>query len=59
MNGTNNRFVRTYSKLNEIAVKNSNGPAETASSKNDFGTDRYQTRSCMWVKSCSPSKNLL
>ena len=56
MNGTNSRFVSTYSKENEIEVRNSNGPADTASSKNDFGTDRYQTRSCMCCQSCRPSK---
>ena len=38
MNGTNNRLVSKYSKLNEIAVMNSNGPPEIPSSKNDFGT---------------------
>ena len=38
MNGTNSRLVSMYSKLNEIAVRNSNGPAEMPSSKNDFGT---------------------
>ena len=54
MNGTNSRFVSRYSKLNEIAVKNSNGPADIASSKNDFGTLRYQTRSCILDQSCRP-----
>ena len=48
MNGTNSRLVSRYSKLNEIAMRNSNGPAVIASSKNDFGTDRYQTLS-FWV----------
>ena len=54
MNGTNSRFVTKYSKLNEIAVRNSNGPAEMPSSKNDFGTLRYHTRSCICAKLCSP-----
>ena len=27
MNGTNSRFVSRYSKLNPIAIRNSNGPA--------------------------------
>ena len=46
MNGTNSRLVSRYSKENPIAMRNSNGPADSASSKNDFGTERYQTRSC-------------
>ena len=45
MNGTNSRLVSRYSKENPMAIRNSNGPAVTASSKNDLGTDRYQTRS--------------
>ena len=28
-----------------------NGPAERASSKNDLGTERYHTRSCIWLQS--------
>ena len=59
MKGTNSRFVSTYSNENEIAVMNSNGPAVIASSKNDFGTDKYQTRSCIWRYSDMPSKYLL
>ena len=43
MNGTNSRLVSRYSKLNEMAVRNSNGPAAMASSANDLGTLRYQT----------------
>ena len=54
MNGTNSRLVSRYSKLNEIAVRNSNGPADMPSSKNDFGTLRYHTRSCIWAKLCMP-----
>ena len=59
MKGMNSRLVSTYSKENEIAVTNSNGPALIASSKYDFGTDRYQTRSNMCCGSCSPLKYLL
>ncbi|MNT46773.1 hypothetical protein D3C72_1834420 [compost metagenome] len=59
MKGTNSRLVSTYSKLNEIAVRNSNGPAVRASSKKDLGTERNHTRSCMWAKSCRPLKCLL
>ncbi len=59
MNGMNSRLVRTYSKLNDIAVTNSNGPADMASSKKDLGTDRYQTRWCMWFQSWKPLKYLL
>ena len=55
MNGTNSKLVKKYSKLNEIAVMNSNGPADMPSSKYDFGTDRYQTRSCIRSASCRPS----
>ena len=55
MNGTNNRLVRKYSKLNEIAVKYSNGPAEIASSKYDFDTLRYQTRWKNFFGECKPS----
>jgi hypothetical protein len=47
MKGTNNRLVSTYSKAKPMAIMNSNGPAVMASSKKDFGTDRYQMRSCM------------
>ena len=54
MNGTNSRFVSRYSKLNPIAIRNSNGPALSASSKYDLGTDRYQTRSCIVLKLCMP-----
>jgi hypothetical protein len=46
MNGTNSRLVSRYSNENPMAMRNSNGPAVSASSKNDFGTERYQTRSC-------------
>jgi hypothetical protein len=56
MNGTNRRFVRTYSNEKLIAVRNSKGPAVNASSKNDFGTDRYQTRSNHWPGVCMPLK---
>ena len=49
--GTNKRLVSTYSNEKLMASKNSNGPAERASSKNDFGTERYHTRSCMWLQS--------
>jgi hypothetical protein len=55
MKGTNSRLVSTYSNEKPIAIMNSNGPAVRASSKNDFGTDRYQTRSCMCSKSWKPS----
>src|SRR6516225_2016996 len=54
INGTNSKLVRKYSKLNEIAVMNSNGPADRPSSKNDFGTDRYHTRSCIFGKEWNP-----
>ena len=54
MNGTNSRLVSRYSKLNEMEVRNSNGPADMASSKNDFGTLRYQSRSLIWPKLCMP-----
>src|SRR5208337_4554071 len=59
MNGTNNRLVSTYSNAKPIAIMNSNGPAVRASSKNDFGTDKYHTRSCIWEYSEMPSKYLL
>src|SRR5574337_1325600 len=59
MNGTNNRLVKKYSKLNEIAVRDSNGPAETASSKNDLGTLRYHTRWTIFQGECNPSSYLL
>ncbi|MNS87183.1 hypothetical protein D3C72_1211170 [compost metagenome] len=59
MNGMNSRLVSTYSNENEIAVMNSNGPALIASSKYDLGTDRYQTRSCIWRHSPKPWKYLL
>ena len=54
MNGTKSRFVSRYSKENPMAMRNSNGPAVTASSKYDFGTDRYQTRSCWWLHEWKP-----
>ncbi len=54
MNGTNSRLVSRYSKLNEIEVRNSKGPAVMASSKNDLGTLRYQTRSNIFDQLCSP-----
>ena len=54
MNGTNSRLVSRYSKLNPIAIRNSKGPADSASSKYDFGTDRYHTRSCIFAKLCMP-----
>lgn len=47
MNGTKSRLVSRYSKENPIEMSHSNGPADRASSKNDLGTERYQTRSCM------------
>ncbi|MNP17727.1 hypothetical protein D3C76_1101680 [compost metagenome] len=59
MKGTNSRLVSTYSNENEMAVRNSNGPAVRASSKNDLGTERNHTRSCIWAKSCKPLKCLL
>src|SRR6476620_10095061 len=59
MKGINSRLVSTYSNENEMAVTNSNGPADSASSKYDFGTDRYQARSNMWNGSWKPSKYLL
>ena len=59
MNGTNSRFVSRYSNENPMAMRHSNGPAVMASSKNDFGTERYQTRSSSWCQSCMPSKYLL
>src|ERR1700752_1226665 len=40
MNGKNSKLVKKYSKLNEIEMRNSTGPAAIASSKSDFGTDR-------------------
>ena len=54
MNGTNSRLVRRYSKLNEMEMRNSNGPALMASSKNDFGIARYQTRSCIFDQLWNP-----
>ena len=54
MNGTNSRFVSRYSKLNEIAVRNSNGPAVMPSSMNDLETLRYHTRSYIVKGSCMP-----
>ena len=59
MNGTKSRFVSRYSKENPMAISHSNGPAVMASSKKDFGTDRYQTRSVQWCQWCMPSKYLL
>ena len=50
MKGTNSRLVSTYSKLKLTAVRNSNGPPVQASSKKDFGTDRYHTRSYQWFE---------
>src|SRR5215470_19541363 len=47
INGTNSRLVSRYSKLKEIEIRNSNGPALIASSNSDFGTDRYHIRSCI------------
>jgi hypothetical protein len=58
MKGTNSRLVSTYSNEKPMATMNSNGPAVTASSKKDLGTDRYQTRSCWW-RQCKPLKYLL
>ena len=59
MNGTNSRLVSTYSNEKPMAIMYSNGPAVIASSKNDFGTDRYQTRSCMCRQAWKPSYSLL
>ncbi len=59
MKGTNSRFVRTYSNEKLTAVMNSNGPAVCASSKNDLGTDRYQTRSNQCCVLWKPLKYLL
>lgn len=59
MKGTNSRLVSTYSKPKLTAVRNSNGPPVQASSKNDFGTERYQTRSYQWFEWCMPLKYLL
>src|SRR5262245_22705951 len=54
MNGTNSRFVSKYSKLNEMEMRNSNGPAVIASSNIDFGTARYQIRSCIFDQLWNP-----
>src|SRR5437867_10954179 len=54
MNGTKSRLVRRYSKENEMEVRNSKGPAEIASSNDDLGTERYQTRSCIFDQSWKP-----
>ena len=59
MNGTNSRLVSRYSNEKPIAISHSNGPAVMASSKKDFGTERYQTRSVQWCQLCMPSKYLL
>ena len=59
MKGTNSRLVSTYSNEKLTAVKNSNGPAVSASSKNDLGTDRNHTRSNQWLVLCMPLKYLL
>ncbi len=55
MNGTNNRFVSTYSKENPIASMNSNGPAVIASSKNERGTVLYHIRSRSLANAWKPS----
>ena len=52
-----NPFVQYYEP--QRAPPMSNGPAVRASSKNDFGTLRYSTRSCIWGNSLIPSKYLL
>src|SRR6202007_758756 len=54
MNGTNSKLVSRYSKLNEIEIRNSNGPADIASSNKDFGTERYQTRSYIFDQLWNP-----
>src|ERR1700754_1791602 len=54
MNGTKSRFVSRYSKLKEIEMRNSNGPAVMASSNSDFGTERYHTRSCIFDQLWKP-----
>jgi hypothetical protein len=54
MKGTNSRLVSRYSKLNEMEIRNSNGPAVIASSNKDLGTDRYQTRSCIFDQLWNP-----
>ena len=59
MKGTNSRLVSTYSKEKLTATRNSNGPPVMASSKKDFGTDRYHTRSNQWLEWCMPLKYLL
>ena len=55
MKGTNSRLVSTYSKEKPMAIIHSKGPALNASSKKDLGTERYQTRSSMCLKSWKPS----
>jgi hypothetical protein len=37
-----------------MEMRNSNGPAVIASSKRDLGTDRYQTRSCIFDQLWKP-----
>src|SRR5262249_30286523 len=54
MNGTKSRLVSRYSKLNEMEIRNSNGPAVMAASNMDFGTARYQTRSCIFDQLWKP-----
>ena len=45
MKGTNNRLVSTYSKLKPMAIMNSKGPADIASSKKERGSVQYHMRS--------------
>ena len=59
MKGTNNKLVSTYSNEKLTAVKNSNGPPLKASSKKDFGTDKYHMLSNQWLAECMPLKYLL
>ena len=60
MKGTNSRLVSTYSNEKLTAVRNSNGPAVLASSKNALGHRlRYHTRSNQWFEWCMPLKYLL
>ncbi len=46
---------RAFSLAKPMAIIHSNGPALKASSKKDLGTERYQTRSSMCLKSWKPS----
>ena len=54
MKGTKSRLVSRYSKEKPIAMRNSKGPQDSASSMKLLGTDRYQTRSYCSGQLCRP-----